>query len=150
MTRSIRAATRADLDDLVRFQLAMALESEGMKLDETTLRRGISALFDDPRKGAYRVVAEGDRLVGCMLVLSEWSDWRNAEVLWVHSVYVVPEARRTGVFESLYRDLEAEVRANPHLGGIRLYVDKRNHGAQAVYARLGMTKEHYELFEWLK
>lgn len=150
MTRIIRTATPADLETLVRFQLAMAFESEGMKLDETTLRRGITALFDDPRKGTYRVIAEGDRLVGCMLVIGEWSDWRNAEVLWIHSVYVVPEARRKGVFESLYRDLEAEVRRSANLGGIRLYVDRRNHGAQAVYARLGMTKEHYEMFEWLK
>jgi RimJ/RimL family protein N-acetyltransferase len=29
-------------------------------------------------------------------------------------------------------------------------VDKRNKSAQEVYEKLGMSKEHYELFEWLK
>jgi len=33
---------------------------------------------------------------------------------------------------------------------VRLYVDKRNAAAQRVYERLGMTREHYDLFEWLK
>ena len=39
---------------------------------------------------------------------------------------------------------------SPDFKGIRLYVDKRNAAARAVYERLGMTREHYELFEWMK
>jgi RimJ/RimL family protein N-acetyltransferase len=31
-----------------------------------------------------------------------------------------------------------------------LYVEKRNAAAQKVYERLGMSREHYEMFEWMK
>ena len=34
--------------------------------------------------------------------------------------------------------------------GLRLYVDKRNQAAARVYEKLGMTREHYDLFEWLE
>ena len=36
------------------------------------------------------------------------------------------------------------------LVGLRLYVDKRNTGAQGTYEALGMTREHYHLYEWMK
>ena len=35
---------------------------------------------------------------GCVMVTTEWSDWRNAAFWWIQSVYVVPEFRRCGVF----------------------------------------------------
>jgi hypothetical protein len=42
------------------------------------------------------------------------------------------------------------VEADASLGGLRLYVDKRNISAQIVYESLGMNGEHYQLYEWLK
>ena len=42
------------------------------------------------------------------------------------------------------------VRNSDKYAGLRLYVDKTNTSAQEVYTRLGMSKEHYELYEWLK
>jgi predicted GNAT family acetyltransferase len=42
------------------------------------------------------------------------------------------------------------VRGDDSVKGIRLYVDRRNASAQAVYTRLGMNGEHYQVFEWMK
>lgn len=42
------------------------------------------------------------------------------------------------------------VRESPELKGLRLYVDQRNAPACRAYERLGMTREHYHLYEWLK
>lgn len=122
-----------DLETITDFQLRMARETEGLELDPGTVIRGVAAVLADPAKGSYWV-AERDggigaigAIVGSLLTTFEWSDWRNGTVLWIQSVYVVPG-----------------------LKGLRLYVDKRNAAAQEVYERLGMTREHYELFEWLK
>ena len=38
----------------------------------------------------------------------------------------------------------------PGLRGLRLYVEKKNQPAQKVYRKLGMSDEHYHLFEWMK
>ncbi len=132
------------------FQCKMALETEGLKLDPVIVEKGVDAVFDDPSKGKYWVAEMGNEVVGCLLTIPEWSDWRNGTVLWIHSVYVVPQYRKFGVFTSLYKHLEHMVNQSSELRGLRLYVDKRNNSAQRVYERLGMTSEHYELYEWLK
>lgn len=146
----VRQARAADAETIVGFQIQMARESEGLALDKATVSRGVQAVLDDPSKGRYWVAEEDGRVVGVLLCLPEWSDWRNATVLWIHSLYVVPEARRRGVFTALYEHLKAQVESLPTLAGLRLYVDKSNKVAQEVYGALGMTREHYDLYEWLK
>ncbi len=147
---AIRPATPGDASALIGFQLHLARESEGLALDPEVLRRGILGVFEDPARGRYWVAEEAGRVVGCLLATREWSDWRAGTVVWVQSAYVVPEARRRGIYRQLYERLRREVEASPDLKGIRLYVDKRNTPAQRAYERLGMTREHYDLYEWLK
>jgi ribosomal protein S18 acetylase RimI-like enzyme len=153
---TVRAGRPDDAGALIDLQIRMALETEDLALDRPTVERGVAAVFADPSKGEYWLAEvdsiEGidDKIAGCLLVTREWSDWRDGTVLWVQSVFVVPEARGRGVYKSLWKHLQARVEASPDLKGIRLYVDKRNRAAQQVYERLGMTREHYELFEWLK
>ena len=149
-TIRIRLAAPADAATLVDFQIRMAMESEGLALDRATVTRGVGAVFADPSKGRYWVAEEEGRLVGCLLTIPEWSDWRDATVLWIHSVYVVPEARRRGVFRKLFLNLRAIVEGSPDFAGLRLFVEQRNRVAQQVYESLGMTCEHYHLYEWLE
>ncbi|HEY0781305.1 MAG TPA: GNAT family N-acetyltransferase [Thermoanaerobaculia bacterium] len=152
--RAVRPDESGLLPLLVDLQVRMAEETEGLALDRATVARGMAAVLADPAKGEYWVAVRQDgaaeTIVGMLLVTFEWSDWRDATVLWVQSVYVVPEARGQGVYRLLYENLKRRVERNPRLAGIRLYVDRRNTAAQRVYERLGMTREHYELFEWLK
>ncbi|MFP4055457.1 MAG: N-acetyltransferase family protein [Candidatus Brocadiia bacterium] len=146
----VRAAGPAEADTIAELQLRLCRESEGVELDPATVRQGVRAALDDPAKGRYWVAEEGGRIVGCLLAVPEWSDWRNATVLWIHSLYVVPEARRRGAFKALYAHLKRQVERSPQLAGLRLYVDKRNRQAQKAYEALGMSREHYHLYEWLK
>jgi ribosomal protein S18 acetylase RimI-like enzyme len=146
----IRPARPEDAPAIAGFQLLMARETEGVELDPETVERGAGAVFADPARGEYLVAEDAGRLVGCLMVTPEWSDWRNGTVLWIQSLYVVPELRGQGVYRALWEHLRARVQAASDLMGIRLYVDKRNTVAQRVYERLGMTREHYELFEWMK
>ncbi|MBM4033247.1 MAG: GNAT family N-acetyltransferase [Planctomycetes bacterium] len=145
----VRRARAEDAATIAEFQMRLARESEGLELDAATVARGVEAVFADPHKGCYWVAEEGGRLVGCLLTMPEWSDWRAATVIWLHSVYVVPEARRRGVFRCLYLALKELVESSADFAGLRLCVDKRNRTAQAVYEALGMSREHYHLYEWL-
>ena len=147
----IRPGEPEDAPAIVDFQLRMARETEELGLDLATVSRGVAAVFADPAKGtlldgrARRTTA-----VGCLLTTFEWSDWRNGVILWIQSVYVVPGERGRGVYRALYERVRRQVDESADLKGIRLYVEKRNAAARQVYERLGMTREHYDLFEWLK
>ncbi len=146
----IRPGLLFDIEAIADFQIKMALETENFALDPEIVAKGVSAVFDDPSKGKYWVAEVDGKLAGCLLTVNEWSDWRNGTVLWIHSVYVIPEFRKSGVFRALYSHLKTMVNESPDLRGLRLYVDKTNTTAQKVYESLGMNGEHYHLFEWLK
>ena len=146
----IRKGKLSDSEHIVELQLQMARETEGLGLDKTVVSRGVRGVFQEPARGTYWVAEEKGKVLGVLLAIPEWSDWRNATVLWIHSLYVIPEARGQGVFKKLYLNLEKQVQQSPELAGLRLYVDKQNKLAQEVYEKLGMNKHHYELYEWLK
>ena len=145
----VRPALPAEAPLIVEFQLHMASESEGLTLDRETLASGVAAVLDGSAVASYWVAEEEDRVVGMLMTVPEWSDWRNGTVLWVHSVYVVPDARWRGVFRAMYEHLRRAVEGDASLVGLRLYVDRANERAQRVYEALGMSREHYHLYEWL-
>jgi len=146
----IRKARLSDSKRIVELQLRMAWETEGLELDRNVLSKGVRGVFQEPARGTYWVAEENSKILGVLLAIPEWSDWRNGTVLWIHSLYVVPEARGQGVFKKLYLNLKEQVEQSPELVGLRLYVDKQNESAQKVYEKLDMNKHHYELYEWLK
>lgn len=150
MTFQYRLATPHDASVIVDFQLAMALETEGFQLDRPTCEKGVRGVFEVPSRGTYYVAESAGQVIASTLIIPEWSDWRNGEVWWIHSVYVRPEFRGQGVFGGLYRHIQVEVQKRPSLRGLRLYVEKKNEVAQKVYRALGMSDEHYHLFEWMK
>ena len=143
MNEQIRRATLADIPTLVSFNAAMAFETEGKVLDEAKLVPGVQAVFGDTAKGSYLVVCWDGQVVGQCLLTTEWSDWRNGWFWWIQSVYVAPPARRQGVFKRLYFQVQQLAIAAGNVIGLRLYVERENSRAQATYASLGMTDEHY-------
>ncbi len=145
MPIQIRPATVADVENIVAFNAALAWESEGKRLDETVLRPGVQAVLDDAAKGFYVIAEREGEVVGQSSITFEWSDWRNGWYWWIQSVYVVEQARRQGVFSAIYSHLEERARADAHVIGIRLYVEKENHRAQQTYAALGLEDEGYLL-----
>ena len=146
----VREAFPQDLEFIVKAQVAMAFETESMNLNESVVTKGCRAVIEDPNKGTYWMVESEGGLVGMCLTIPEWSDWRNGTVLWIHSVYTLPEFRGKGVFATLYAYLKKMVSEGSDLRGLRLYVDRRNESAKAVYEKIGMSADHYELYEWMK
>ena len=145
-----RRATPDDLETIARFQEAMARETEQVTLDPATLRKGIAAVLSTPSLGHYWLAEGGGSVVGSLMITFEWSDWRNRMVWWIQSVWVEEPWRRKGVYSALYRHVRSLAESDDGVGGIRLYVDRRNTRAQEVYRRMGMDGDHYLAFEWMK
>jgi len=146
----MRKGNKSDAATIASFQVEMAWETEEMKLDYNTVLKGVNKILDEPNRGYYWLAEADSEVISSMLVLYEWSDWRNGDVLWIHSLYVKPAFRGKKVFRKMYDALKAVVNENDRFKGIRLYVEKTNLKAQKVYDAIGMTREHYDLYEWLK
>lgn len=147
MNLEIRRADPADADSIVRATAQMAIESEGRALDPDTLAGGVRAVLDDESLGRFWVAVADGRIVGQIMITKEWSDWRNAEMWWVQSVYVDPGVRRKGIFTALYRYVEHLAREDSGCCGIRLYVERDNAGARKTYAALGMSEPGYVVMQ---
>jgi ribosomal protein S18 acetylase RimI-like enzyme len=147
----VRKASLQDKDQIVAFQISMAMETENLILYPEIVNLGVEAVFRDPAKGTYYVAVHDNRVIASLLTTYEWSDWRNGDILWIQSVFVEGEFRGRGVFRMLYDYVKSIVMDDKNnYRGIRLYVDKSNAKAIEVYRKLGMTNHHYETFEWMK
>ncbi|MEM6506084.1 MAG: N-acetyltransferase [Planctomycetota bacterium] len=143
-----RPATPADADIIARYNQAMAQETENKALSLEVLGPGVRRVFNEPSQGRYLVaVSDAGEVVGCLLITYEWSDWRNAQVWWVQSVYVHPEHRRRGVFGLLYQAVRELGESVGGVCGYRLYVERDNTRAQRTYEGLGMNQTAYLMYE---
>ena len=144
---NIREAGADDGETITRFNAAMALESEGISLNRTTLRAGVEAALADSSKAFYLLAESAGDPVGQLMVTTEWSDWRNGWIWWIQSVYVKPEARRQGVYRGLYQRLNDMANTRDDIRGMRLYVMRENWTAKRTYESLGMSHSEYDLYE---
>ena len=138
----IRKAQTKDIEAIAAFQLAMAMETENLELNQDTVLIGVKSVLEDPSKGFYIVKEENNKVVASLMITLEWSDWRAQTIWWIQ--------RQKGIYKSMYLYLKELVQNDPSIGGIRLYVDKTNTTAQKVYEALGMDGEHYRFYEDMK
>jgi GNAT superfamily N-acetyltransferase len=143
----VRQATLDDSTILSQFNMSMAEETEGRQLDQTTVNAGVKQLFRDSRQGFYLMAEVGGSARGSLMITYEWSDWRNGLFWWIQSVYVVPVARRSGVFTALYQYVKKMAQDDEAACGLRLYMEKDNLSARAVYMAMGMDTTPYQVFE---
>lgn len=146
---SIRKAKPEDASTIIDFQKKMAWETEQITLVNDIISKGVNAVFTNHNLGQYWVAEENTSIVASLLITNEWSDWRNANVWWFQSVYVLPAKRRTGIFRSMYSFIKNEAEKKG-IAGLRLYVETNNSRAQKTYESLGMKSEHYAMYEWMK
>jgi len=127
--------------------MCLALETENRRLALARVVEGVRALLKDPAKGVYFLAEVDCQVVGQLLITYEWSDWRNGNFWWLQSVYVVKALRGRGVFRALFEHVHALAKARKDVCGLRLYMDAHNDRARKVYAKLGMNRTDYEVFE---
>jgi GNAT superfamily N-acetyltransferase len=147
MALTIRRATLADAAIICDFNSRLAFESEHTTLDAVVLRAGVESLLRDPAKGFYSLAEQDGEVVGQTLITYEWSDWRNGWFWWIQSVYVRADARRGGVFRTLFTTLRDQAAADASVIGIRLYLEHENERAAETYRSLGMVPTSYRMME---
>ena len=146
----IRRAIAQDAQALIDFNCAMALETERRELLPEVIGAGVRSLLANPAAGFYVVAEADDQVVGALMLTKEWSDWRNGSFWWIQSVYVRRQYRRRRIYTQLYRHVKELAASDSGVCGFRLYVERENGRAQAVYRALGMSETHYRVFEELK
>lgn len=141
-----RPATMDDASVVAEFSRLCALDSENLALEPSRVRAGVEAALGDPGRGRYYLAETNSDAVGQIMITREWSDWRNAWIWWIQSVYVRPDARRKGVFSTLLKHIAGEAE---HEGAalLRLYVDRDNSGAEKTYRERGFARAHYRMLE---
>jgi ribosomal protein S18 acetylase RimI-like enzyme len=146
-TIHVRPARQEDVSLMVRWQMAMALETEDKPLDEAVLTRGIQRAFEDAQKGRYFIAEIEGRPAGTLMLTWEWSDWRDGWWWWIQSVFVDEAFRRRGVYRAMYAHVLELAQADPEVRGIRLYVEHENANARRTYEFLGMKESGYVMYE---
>ena len=142
----IRKALLEDLQAIAENNMAMALETEGKRLDREKALQGARAVLEGKADAVYYVVEEKGKVVCQLMITREWSDWRNCFFWWIQSVYTLPAERGKGHFRRLF-SFVIERAKEEGACGLRLYVDRSNTRAMEVYEALGMSPTHYELYE---
>ena len=131
---------------ITRFQVDMAMESEGLALDYSRTLKGVQAVLQDEAKGRYILAIVDEQPVGSLMLTREWSDWNCCWYPWIQSVYVRPDYRNHGIFKAMYNEV-LSLAKKEGVTQVRLYVDKDNKKAQSVYQKLGMSECHYHMYE---
>ena len=143
----IRLARFDDWPTIADFNTRLADETEGKRLEPDTIAQGVRTLLSHPPHGRYFVASIRGRVVGQIMHTREWSDWRNGEIWWLQSVYVLGEFRQRGIFRALFTHLQSLAQASPDVIGLRLYVEENNTRAQEAYLTLGLQRAGYTVME---
>lgn len=147
---NIRKANLNDLDSIVKFNMNLAEETESKTLDINIVKQGVLKVLKGEVQGKYFVCEIDGIIVGQMMILYEWSDWRNGEFIWIQSVYVDKNYRNLGVFKKLFNHVKEYCDNGKNFVGLRLYVEKNNNRAKSVYSSLGMYENDYDMYEYVK
>lgn len=145
MTFSVRPATNTDLDTLVSFTLAEAVEAEGIEISAETVSRGISAGLQEPALARYWVLENREgAVVGSISVVREWSDWHAGYYWWIQSMFIKPGYRGQGLMRQLITTV-AEAAAAEAALELRLYVHEENKRAIRAYQRADFADSPYRI-----
>ena len=142
----VREANVSDIPTLVNYNRALAYETENIALDEDILRLGIEKALE-LEDCQYFVAELNGEIVGQSMITSEWSDWRNGVMWWIQSVYVNPDHRQKGVFQSILKYIEVLAEKHPEVKGMRLYVKQDNKVGVSAYESLGIKNSGYLIHE---
>ena len=143
----VRYAVAAEASRIADYNRKMAMETEGLALNERTVMAGVVALIGHPERGFYLVAETEGAMVGCIKVNYEWSAWRNKMFWWIGSCFVKPEFRGRGVYAALYEKAEELAAREGNVCGFRLYAHKDDAQAQEVFRGLGMAEKEFRVFE---
>ncbi len=142
----IRKAEIRDLMDIAQNNMAMALETEGKRLNRNRALEGTRKVLEGKVDAVYYVMEENGKIIAQLMITREWSDWRDCYFWWIQSVYTLPAERGKGHFRRLFEFIKQKAKEEGACG-LRLYVERGNTHAMRIYEALGMKPTSYMLYE---
>ncbi len=138
----VSVVTERDLPELLPLMRAYCDFYNVAPSDADLLALSRACLADPGREGVQFLARRGGEPVGFSTVFWSWATTEGGRVGVMHDLYVAPAARATGVADGLVRACQARCRAR---GARRLLWQTApdNGRAQAVYRRLGATREQW-------
>jgi L-amino acid N-acyltransferase YncA len=143
----IALATMKDVGPIARNNYDLRMETEKVHMNLEQIAQGVRELVIHPNRGFYLLAKQDEQVVGQVMVTSEWSDWRNRSIWWLHRIYIKKKWRQHGVCTQLFQRLLAEAKKN-NVFALRLYLHKENKQAESTYKRLGMQKSPFHVFSF--
>lgn len=142
----IRKANIKDSNDIAKFNVLLAKESENLDISYNTTLKAVNRLISNENKGFYLVALKNNKIAGQLMITFEFSDWNNEDFWWIQSVYVNKNFRKKGVFKTLLKKVKKLARKN-NVSKIKLYVYNKNNQAIKTYKSLDMKEKDYIIFE---
>jgi GNAT superfamily N-acetyltransferase len=140
---TIELVAEEDLPDLLPLMRGYSDFYKVEPSDEALLAMSRALIADPQLEGLQLIARDADRrAIGFATIFWTWSTSSAARIGTMNDLYVAPEARGTGAADALIRACVDRCRAR---GAIRLEWQTAldNHRAQAVYERVGGTREQW-------
>jgi len=136
MSSSIRNATAADLDALVRLLGVLFSIEADFRADPARQRRGLEQMLEDPERRAVLVAERGGAVIGMATAQLVISTAEGAPSAVVEDVVIEAAERGRGAGRALLEAIEAWARSR---GATRmqLLADRENVAALRFYERMG-------------
>jgi GNAT superfamily N-acetyltransferase len=141
----IRLANINDSDEIAQNNVDLAYEIEQLELNFDDAFIGSRSVFENSN-GFYVVADENNKIIGQMYITSEWSDWRNKNIWWIHRIYILREFRNRGIFKEMLKYLKAKA-VLEDIFSIRLYVNELNKSAIEIYNKIGLYKTPFIIYQ---
>jgi len=140
----IAVAADADLPDLLPLVRAYC-DFYGVAPSDEELLALSRELIADPGRAGFQLLARDERGIATGFATVFWtrSTLSASRTALMNDLFVVPAARSTGLADALIGECERRAR-DGGATSLTWQTAKHNHRAQAVYERVGATRE-----EWL-
>lgn len=147
MPCSLRRATRADLPLLVPLFDGYR-EFYGQEGDPARAEAFLAARLDADDTVVLLATDEAGQGLGFTQLFPSWSSVRTGRLWILNDLFVAAEGRRQGTARRLMQAALAFAREDGALG-VTLATQKENHGAAALYRKLGFALDHeFDVYEY--
>lgn len=146
----VRLAVLQDAETIAKNNMKLAddfsqIENVPLNIQFQTVQKGVVSAIEDQNKGFYLVAEDHGKVVGQIFITSEWSDWRNQEIWWLHRIFVQRDMRKKGILRLLLEDIKKKAKKN-NIYAIRLYLHQKNQDAIKAYQKLGLIESPFKIF----
>jgi GNAT superfamily N-acetyltransferase len=145
MSFYVRTASKKDLEKLIYFTIAEAVEAEGVQIAPDVAARGIEYALEHPDISQYWVLESSKSgPIGCVSVKKEWSVWNAAFYWWFQRMFLLPEYRGQRLPKLLIDHVRDQAR-RARAVELRLYVHQDNEQAIRAYIHAGFNTSPHNI-----